>query len=118
MLAAFHPPWQIRVISEEWGVLFVDAWCWLLAQLAFPESDYHVICDTLSASKSVSAFTEQPAPMSESENVPIPQELWTVLILCVILFVLLAWRAIDEMLDGSGGDDNGSSNGTWFPPLL
>jgi hypothetical protein len=73
---------------------------------------------TFSASKSVSAFTEQPAPMSESENVAIPQELWTVLILCVILFVLLAWRAIGEMLDGSGGDDNGSSNSNWFPPLL
>ena len=72
---------------------------------------------TSSASNSVSAFTEPPAAAWESENVPIPQELWTVLILCVILFVLVAWRAIDEMLDGSGGDDN-SGNSDWFPPLL
>jgi hypothetical protein len=73
---------------------------------------------SFSASKSVSAFTEQPAAVSESENVPIPQELWTVLILCVILFVLLAWRAIDEMLDGSGDDDNRNSSSDWFPPIL
>jgi hypothetical protein len=61
----------------------------------------------------VSALTEQPVPGAELETVPIPQELWIVLVLSVILFVLLAWRAIAE---GDGSGDDGSSN-TWFPPF-
>jgi hypothetical protein len=40
--------------------------------------------------------------------------MWIVLILSLILLVLLAWWAIDEMVDGPGGSDNG---GNWFPPL-
>ena len=43
-----------------------------------------------------------------------PEGLWIVLILSLILLVLLAWRAIDEIVDGSGGSDNG---GNWLPPL-
>ena len=69
---------------------------------------------TPSASTSLPAYTEQSAPVPESEHVPIPQELWVVIILSVVLFVLLAWRAIDEMFDGEGGDDNGNN---WFPPF-
>jgi hypothetical protein len=59
-------------------------------------------------SGSVSAYTEQstPAPKSISEEVAFPQEFWTVVILSVILFVLLAWKAIDEMIDNPGDDDN------------
>jgi hypothetical protein len=47
-----------------------------------------------------------PAPKSTSEEVTFPQEFWTVVILSVILFVLLAWKAIDEMIDNPGDDDN------------
>jgi hypothetical protein len=56
----------------------------------------------------VSAYTEQPTPVpkSVSEEVPFPQELWAVVILSVILFVLLVWKAIDEMVDSSGDDDS------------
>jgi len=71
---------------------------------------------TISATEPVSAYTEQPAPISGSapENTPMPPELWTVVVLSVILFVLLVWKAIDEMVDGSGGNgDNGSNR---FPP--
>jgi hypothetical protein len=53
-------------------------------------------------------------PNSASENSPIPEGMWIVLILSLILLVLLAWRAIDEIVDGSGGSDNG---GNWLPPL-
>jgi len=62
----------------------------------------------------VTAYTEQPARGAESETVPIPQELWIVLILSFILLVLLAWRAIAEAGAGPGGSDNG---GNWLPPL-
>jgi hypothetical protein len=56
----------------------------------------------------LSAYTEQSSavPKSVSEEVPFPQELWAVIILSVILFVLLAWKAIDEMVDSSGDDDS------------
>ena len=70
---------------------------------------------TISA-KTVSAHTEQPAPMpgSASENTPIPPEFWTVVVLSVILFVLLVWKAIEEMVDGRGSDGDNPSNR--FPP--
>jgi len=71
---------------------------------------------TISATKPVSAHTEQPAlmPGSASESTPIPPEFWTVVVLSVILFVLLVWKAIDEMVDGRGNNgDNGSNR---FPP--
>jgi hypothetical protein len=61
----------------------------------------------------VSAHIEQPAPGAESEVVPFPQDLWIVLILSLVLFVLLAWRAIEEAGDDSGHDKGGN----WFPPL-
>lgn len=69
-----------------------------------------------SATEPVFAHTEQPAPVakSASENPAIPDGMWIVLILSLILLVLLAWRAIDDMVDGSGGSDNG---GNWLPPL-
>jgi hypothetical protein len=69
-----------------------------------------------SVTQPVSAYTEQsaPAPNSATENSPIPEGMWIVLILSLILLVLLAWRAIDEIVDGSGGSDNG---GNWLPPL-
>jgi len=71
---------------------------------------------TASVTEPVFASTEQPTPVpkSASENTPFPEGLWIVLILALILWVLLAWRAIDEMVDGSGGSDNG---GNWLPPL-
>ena len=71
---------------------------------------------TSSVTNPVSAHTEQsvPAPKSASENSQIPEGMWIVLILSLILLVLLAWRAIDEIVDGSGGSDNG---GNWLPPL-
>ena len=71
---------------------------------------------TTSVTHPVSAYTEQstPVPNSASENSPIPEGMWIVLILSLILLVLLAWRAIDEIVDGSGGSDNG---GNWLPPL-
>lgn len=71
---------------------------------------------TISATKPVSAYTEQPAlaPGPASETSQIPPEFWTVVILTIALFVLLVWKAIDEMVDGAGGDgDNGSNR---FPP--
>jgi hypothetical protein len=71
---------------------------------------------TISATKPVSAYTEQPALASgpASESTPIPAEFWTVVILSIALFVLLIWKAIDEIMDGTGGDgDNGSNR---FPP--
>ena len=70
----------------------------------------------MSDTKPFSAHAEQPAPMpgSASENTPIPPEVWTVVVLSVILFVLLVWKAIDEMVDGRGSNgDNGSNR---FPP--
>ena len=71
---------------------------------------------TSSVTNPVPAYTEQsvPAPKSASENTPIPEGMWIVLVLSLILLVLLAWRAIDEIVDGSGGSDNG---GNWLPPL-
>jgi ABC-type uncharacterized transport system permease subunit len=71
---------------------------------------------TMSVADPVSAYTEQSAPLPKaaSENTAIPQEMWTILVLSVILLVLLVWRTIDEMVDGSGGSDNG---GNWLPPL-
>jgi hypothetical protein len=71
---------------------------------------------TASVTDPVSAYTEQstPVPKSATENAPIPEGMWIVLILSLILLVLLAWRAIDEMVDGSGGSDN---DGNWLPPL-
>jgi hypothetical protein len=64
----------------------------------------------------VSAYTEQPTPLPESSsaNSLVPQGMWIVLILAFILLVLLAWWAIDEMVDGPGGSDD---SGNWFPPL-
>ena len=72
---------------------------------------------TISATKTVSAHTEQPALMSgsASENAPAPPEFWTVVVLSVILFVLLVWKAIDEMVDGGGSNGDNSSNR--FPPF-
>ena len=69
-----------------------------------------------SVNEPVSAYTGQaaPVPKSASENTLVPQGMWIVLILSLILLVLLAWRAIDEMVDGSNGPDN---SGNWFPPL-
>jgi hypothetical protein len=71
---------------------------------------------TASVTDPVFAHTEQsgPVPKSATENTPIPEGMWIVLILSLILLVLLAWRAIDEIVDGSGGSDNG---GNWLPPL-
>jgi hypothetical protein len=71
---------------------------------------------TASVTDPVFAHTEHSSPVSNSgpENTPIPDGLWIVLILSLILLLLLAWRAIDEMADGSGGSDNG---GNWLPPL-
>jgi hypothetical protein len=71
---------------------------------------------TASVTDPVSAYTEQSALVSKSatENAPFPEGMWIVLILSLILLVLLAWRAIDEMADGSGGSDN---DGNWLPPL-
>jgi membrane protein involved in colicin uptake len=37
-----------------------------------------------------------------------------VVVLSVILFVLLVWKAIDEMVDGRGS--NGDSSSNRFPP--
>ena len=71
---------------------------------------------TASATDPLFAHTERsaPAPKTTPESTPIPEGMWIVLVLSLILLVLLAWRAIDEMLDGSGGSDNG---GNWLPPL-
>ena len=69
---------------------------------------------SVAAYTEVTAYTEHPARGAESETVPIPQELWIVLILSFILLVLLAWRAIAEAGAGPGGPDNG---GNWLPPL-
>jgi hypothetical protein len=59
----------------------------------------------------VSAHTGQPAPGagSRSQHTVIPEELWTVLILAVILWVLLAWRVIEEAGNGPGNSDNGGN---------
>jgi hypothetical protein len=67
--------------------------------------------------KPVLAFTEQhaSAPNSGSESVPLPLEFWAVLILSLVLFVLLAWRAIDEIADCSSGDDKVDISN--FPPF-
>jgi len=75
-----------------------------------------VTCMSSATSLATSAYTEQPAPGAETALRPtaIPEELWTVLILSVILWVLLAWRAIEEAGEGSGGDRDSS---TWFPPF-
>jgi hypothetical protein len=61
-----------------------------------------------SISGSVSAYTEQSAPAAKSisEEVTFPQDVWTVIILSVILFVLLIWKAIDEKVGTSEDDDN------------
>jgi hypothetical protein len=50
----------------------------------------------------LSAYAEQPAPGAESrsQHTMIPEELWTVLILAVILWVLLAWRVIEKAGNG------------------
>jgi hypothetical protein len=79
------------------------------------ESNY-MSSATISATEAASAYTEQPArmPGSASENTPIPPELWAVVVLSVILFVLLVWKAIDEMVDGGGSNGDNSSNR--FPP--
>jgi hypothetical protein len=71
---------------------------------------------TASDTDPVSASTElsAPVPKSATEYTPIPEGMWVVLILSLILLVLVAWRAIDEMADGSGGSDN---DGNWLPPL-
>ena len=71
---------------------------------------------SLSLTEPVSAYTEQPPPLPKSASADslVPQGMWIVLILSLILLVLLAWWAIDEMVDGPGGSDNG---GNWFPPL-
>jgi hypothetical protein len=63
---------------------------------------------TNAAIKSSSAYTEQPAPVpnSASENVPVPQALWIILILSFILWVLLAWKALDEWVDSDRDDDS------------
>jgi len=63
---------------------------------------------TITAKNSVSAYTEQPAPVpkSTSDNAPVPQSLWIVLILLFILWALLAWRAFDEIADSHRDDDN------------
>jgi cytochrome b561 len=62
----------------------------------------------------VSAYTEQPAPGAESRSQSlIPAAMWTVLILAFLLLLLLAWRAIEEAGDASGGNSDSS---TWFPP--
>jgi hypothetical protein len=68
------------------------------------------------SSATISAHTEQPALMSGSapENTPIPPEFWTVVVLSVILFVLLVWKAIDEMVDGGGSNGDNSNR---FPPF-
>ena len=62
------------------------------------------------------AYIEQPPPGAESraQHTVISEELWIILILFVILWVLLAWRAIEEAGDGPGNSDNG---GNWLPPL-
>jgi hypothetical protein len=67
--------------------------------------------------KPLIAFTEQhaSAPNPGSESVPLPQEFWAVLILSLILFMLLAWRAIDEMPDDSSGADKVDISN--FPPF-
>ena len=79
------------------------------AQLIFVEGDIMP-----SATIAATAYTEQPAPLpkSASENVPVPQALWIILILSFILWVLLAWKALDEWVDSDRDDD--SIN--WFPP--
>ena len=65
---------------------------------------------------SVSTYTEQSAPRADSgsQNTQVPDEMFIVLILSFILWVLLAWRAIERGGDGSGRDSNSS---TWFPPI-
>ena len=72
---------------------------------------------SMTTTRSVLVSTEQHAgvPTSGPESMPLPQEFWAVLVLSLILFVLLAWRAIDEMVNGSDGDDNKSVNN--FPPF-
>lgn len=69
---------------------------------------------TIAATKSASAYTEQPAPVpkSASENVPVPQALWIILILAFILWVLVAWKAFDERVDPDRDDDSINR----FPP--
>ena len=63
-----------------------------------------------------SAYTEQPAPGAEtrSQHAVIPVELWAILILSAILWVLLAWRVIEEAGDRPDNSDNSEN---WFPPL-
>jgi hypothetical protein len=48
-------------------------------------------------------------PGSASEYAPIPPEFWTVVVLSVILFVLLVWKAIEE-IDGRGSNGDNPSN--------
>ena len=47
---------------------------------------------------SVSTYTEQSAPRADSgsQNTQVPDEMFIVLILSFILWVLLAWRAIER----------------------
>jgi hypothetical protein len=63
--------------------------------------------EIMPAAKSLSANTEQPVPLTESapQDAVIPQAFWTVVILSLILFVLLLWKAIDEMVDSIREDD-------------
>ena len=63
--------------------------------------------ETITAATSLSASTEQPARLPESvpQEAVIPQALWTVVILSLVLFVLLLWKAIDEMVDSIGKGD-------------
>jgi hypothetical protein len=57
--------------------------------------------ESIPAATSLSATTEQPAQLPESipQEAIIPQAFWTVVILSLVLFVLLLWKAIDEMAD-------------------
>jgi hypothetical protein len=72
----------------------------------------------MTGTKSISAYTEQygPAPTPPSDDAPIPQEFWTVVLLSVILFVLVVWKVIDEMADG-GSDGGDNNSGNRFPPF-
>jgi hypothetical protein len=70
---------------------------------------------TVTATKSASAYTAQSAPVSKSasENVPVPQAWWIVLVLSFTLWILLAWKAFDKWVDSDRDDDNSINR---FPP--
>jgi hypothetical protein len=110
MLGCFAPS---RHIGRRWMMFMDSGRSVLWAQLQ--SVGVTTMSSATTSVATVSAHTEQPAPGAESrsQNTQIPDELWSVLILSLILLVLLAWRAIEEAGDASGTNSDSS---TWFPP--